>query len=158
MFARRIDDPVESGRGMVDGLGLLPVDITFGPEKTLHRPHGVAFGQPITTAYEIHHGIARVDDGAADFPGGTRKGAVWGTHWHGLLDSDAFRRAFLTEIAAAAGRDFVPAPDTNVGALRSRRLDRLADLVGKHLDTEALRQLGRDGAPAGLPFVPPGAP
>jgi adenosylcobyric acid synthase len=52
----------------------------------------------------------------------------------------------------------VPAPDTDFGALREAQLDRLGDLVEEHMDTAALLRLIEDGAPAGLPFVPPGAP
>ncbi|CAM5487006.1 Cobalamin biosynthesis protein CbiB [Streptomyces narbonensis] len=82
----------------------------------------------------------------------------WGTHWHGSLESDGFRRAFLREVAAAAGRRFVPAPDTSFGTLREEQLDRLGDLIEEHADTDALLRLIEEGAPAGLPFVPPGAP
>ncbi|OSC58144.1 cobyric acid synthase CobQ, partial [Streptomyces sp. BF-3] len=92
------------------------------------------------------------------FLDGCRGGAVWGTHWHGSLESDAFRRRFLVEVARAAGRRFVPAPDTSFGVLREEQLDRLGDLVEEHADTDALWGLIEGGAPAGLPFVPPGAP
>jgi adenosylcobyric acid synthase len=81
---------------------------------------------------------------------------VWGTSWHGTLESDAFRRAFLTEVAALAGRDFRVAPDTDFAALRQARLDALGDLVADHLDTEALCRLIENGVPQGLPVVPPG--
>jgi adenosylcobyric acid synthase len=37
-------------------------------------------------------------------------------------------------------------------------IDRLADAVDAHLDTAALLRLIEHGAPADLPFVPPGAP
>ena len=30
----------------------------------------------------------------------------WGTSWHGVPENDEFRRAFLAEVAALAGRDF----------------------------------------------------
>jgi adenosylcobyric acid synthase len=42
--------------------------------------------------------------------------------------------------------------------VRQQRLDVLGDLVADHLDTDALVRLLSDGVPAGLPFVPPGAP
>ena len=85
-------------------------------------------------------------------------GAVWGTSWHGTLENDEFRRAFLAEVAAVAGRDFRPAPDTDFAALRQARLDALGDLVAEHLDTAALTRLIVHGPPAGLPVVPPGGP
>ena len=43
-------------------------------------------------------------------------------------------------------------------AARERALDLLGDLVEEHLDTAALWRLIETGPPAGLPFIPPGAP
>ncbi|MFN8076216.1 MAG: cobyric acid synthase [Kineosporiaceae bacterium] len=158
MLARSVTDDVESRRGRVVGLGLLPVDVRFRAEKVLGRPTGSALGEPVTTAYEIHHGIGDVDEGAEPFLDGCRAGAVFGTTWHGAWESDGFRRAFLREVAALAGSAFVPAPDTRFEEVRAARLDAWGDLVADHLDTAALTRLLDSGAPAGLPFVPPGAP
>ncbi|MCF6523327.1 cobyric acid synthase [Streptomyces sp. JJ36] len=164
LLGERIVDEVESRAGTVDGLGLLPVRVRFAPEKTLARPSGHALGERVT-GYEIHHGVADVrggepvmtgDDGGE--PDGCRVGPVWGTHWHGSLESDGFRRAFLRRIAADAGRAFVPAPDTCFAALREEQLDRLGDLIEEHADTAALLRLIEEGPPGGLPFLPPGVP
>ncbi|MEV7122673.1 cobyric acid synthase [Kitasatospora griseola] len=164
MLGREIVDEVESRAGAVDGLGLLPTRVVFGAEKVLARPTGLALGERVA-GYEIHHGVVSVDGGEAfvtDVDGaaldGCRVGPVWGTTWHGVLENDAFRRTFLTAVAAAAGRAFVPAPDTSFAAAREQRLDALGDLVAEHADTDALWKLIENGAPAGLPFVPPGAP
>ena len=158
MLARTITDDVESRSGTVHGLALLPVDVTFRAAKTLGRPAGEAYGEPVTTAYAIHHGVGDVHPGGEAFLGGSRVGAVWGTPWHGALESDAFRRAFLREVAGLAGRDFTPEPDTAFAALREQYLDALGDLVEHHLDSAALHALIDHGPPPGLPFVPPGAP
>jgi adenosylcobyric acid synthase len=153
MLAGQIDDPVESRRGVVDGLGLLPARVRFGADKTLARPVGRALGAPVA-GYEIHHGITEVTDPAAEpFLDGCRRGAVWGTSWHGALENDDFRRAFLTEVAALANRDFAPAPDTTFAAIRQARLDLLGDLVADHLDTPALTSLIENGPPPALPCV-----
>ena len=80
-----------------------------------------------------------------------------GTTWHGIFESDGFRRALLRRVAAAAGRTFEPA-HTTFAQIREQKLDTLADLVDRHLDTGALLRLIDHGAPPGLPFVPPGAP
>jgi len=153
MLAGQIDDPVESRRGTVDGLGLLPVRVRFGAGKILGRPRGRAMGAPVA-GYEIHHGVAEVTDPAAEpFLDGCRRGAVWGTSWHGALENDEFRRAFLAEVAALAGRDFTPAPGTDFAAVRQARLDVLGNLVARHLDTAALSQLIEAGPVPGLPAL-----
>jgi adenosylcobyric acid synthase len=99
-------------------------------------------------------GLAEVTDPAAEpFLDGCRRGAVWGTSWHGVLENNEFRRAFLTEVAALAGRDFTPAPGTDFAALRQARLDVLGDLVAEHLDTAALSRLIEAGPPPGMPSL-----
>jgi adenosylcobyric acid synthase len=160
MLAEQLEDGVESRAGVVAGLGLLPVTVRFHPSKTVGRPVGQAYGQPVSTGYEIHHGIATLcRPGAAQpFLDGYRRAAVWGTTWHGAWESDGFRRAFLADVADLAGRDYVPAPDVEVAAVRAARLDALGDLVEQYLDVAALTSLITDGPPAGLPFIPPGAP
>jgi adenosylcobyric acid synthase len=160
MLADEIEDAVESRAGTVAGLGLLPARVTFGADKTLGRPAGSALGAPVT-GYEIRHGIvtaagAGPGPDAEPFLDGWRAGAVWGTSWHGTLENDAFRQAFLTEVAARAGRDFRPAPGVCFAALREAQLDLLGDLVADHLDTAAVTRLIESGAPSGLPVLPPG--
>ncbi|MEU7045153.1 cobyric acid synthase [Streptomyces varsoviensis] len=157
MLGELIEDDVESKAGTVAGLGLLPVRVRFAAAKTLARPVGEALGERVE-GYEIHHGVADVSGGDEGFLDGCRVGSVWGTHWHGSLESDGFRRAFLRRVAKAAGRAFVPAPDTSFAALREEQLDRLGDLIEEHADTDALLRLIEDGVPEGLPFIPPGAP
>jgi adenosylcobyric acid synthase len=56
-------------------------------------------------------------------------------------------------VAALAGRDFRPAPDTSFAAVREARLDVLGDLVAGHLDLDALSQLIENGPVAGLPVL-----
>ena len=156
MLARTITDDVESRAGTVAGLGLLPADVRFAPAKTLGRPTGTAFGEQVH-GYEIHHGVVTIDERAEPFLDGARAGAVFGTTWHGALENDGFRRAFLREVATLTGRRFVPAPDTDFAAVREARLDRLGDLIADHADTDALWRLIEDGAPADLPLLSPGA-
>jgi adenosylcobyric acid synthase len=158
MLAEGIDDRVESKAGQVAGLGLLPARVVFGAGKTLGRPEGAALGAPVA-AYEIHHGLVELDRSSCEpFLDGGRAGAVWGTSWHGTLENDAFRRAFLAEVAKQAGRPFVPAPDTDFARLRETRLDALGDLVANHLDTAALSRLIANGPPGELPVLPPAGP
>jgi adenosylcobyric acid synthase len=147
MLGRRIDDAVESRSGVVDGLGLLDADVVFAPEKVLRRWEAPLSG------YEIHHGrLARCDEASWFDAGGAAhgyvRGAVFGTHWHGLLDNDDFRRHWLTAAAAAAGRDgFVVAGDVDVSARRDGQLDVMADLLAAHLDVDAVIGLLQTGPP-----------
>jgi adenosylcobyric acid synthase len=161
MLGRRVIDDVESGAGKVAGLGLLELDVVFDAVKHLARPSGTAFGTPVS-GYEIHHGrvVHRGDPTLVSGPEeGSDGGHVLGTHWHGLLENDAFRRALLCRVAHLAGRPgFRPAPDTNFAAARTAQLDLLGDLVAAHLDTAALLDLIAHGSPGDLPFVPPGVP
>jgi adenosylcobyric acid synthase len=162
MLGRRIEDEVESGAGEVPGLGLLDLEVAFDRDKHLGQAAGTALGEAVT-GYEIHHGRV-VRTGEAPLltrTDGTGEGAdgghVLGTHWHGLFENDAFRRALLQRAAARAGRDgFRPAPDTSFAAARAAQLDLLGDLVEQHLDTDALDTLISHGVPANLPFVATG--
>ena len=186
MLGTVIHDDVESAAGAVDGsaggdgvfagLGLLPVVTRFAADKTLGHPAGYAAAIPVS-GYEIHHGAVDVRGGEPWFAskptgpdpagggrgsgGGTaldgcRYGAVSGTLWHGILENDAFRRAYLTETARLAGRNFAPAPDTSFAAARQAQFDTLADAVEEHLDTAALLRLIERGPTPGLPSLRPG--
>jgi len=78
------------------------------------------------------------------FPGGTRSGATYGTIWHGTLESDGFRQAWLSEVAAAAGSAWAPDPGAApFAARREAMIDRLADAVTEHLDLDHLLEVAR---------------
>jgi adenosylcobyric acid synthase len=155
MLAASICDDVESGAGQVSGLDLLPARVTFAEAKVLGRPAATAYGAPVT-GYEIHHGVVTIDGITGEpFLDGCHSGTVWGTSWHGTLENDEFRRAFLTQVAEIAGRDFKAAPDTCFADIRDRALERRADLLAEHLDTAALVRLIEGGPPPGLPVLPP---
>jgi adenosylcobyric acid synthase len=144
MLGQRIVDEVESGGGETAGLGLLDLEIEFAPGKVLRQVSGEASGFTVR-GYEIHHGrVMRSAEepllrDARGEPEGAVRNAIWGTHWHGLLESDEFRRHLLMVVAKAGGRaGFVVAPDTSVAAVREAQLDVLADLIAQHVDVTAL--------------------
>jgi adenosylcobyric acid synthase len=152
MLCRRIEDTIESGCGTVEGLGLLDADIVFFDEKELRR-----WDVPLS-GYEIHHGqvVRCADAGWFEVDGiaqGYRRNRAFGTHWHGLLDNDDFRRDWLTTAAAATGRSgFHVAPDVSVPARRDAQLDVMADLLTAHLDLDAVLGL-LDGPPPARPTI-----
>ena len=163
MLGRRIADPHEVEGTDAEGLGLLDLEVEFAADKHLGNPTGTAWGEPVR-GYEIHHGrvvhsgdpalLQTADPGE---PEGSDAGVVIGTHWHGLLENDAFRRALLRRVADQTGRvGFHPAPDTSFAARRDAQLDLLGDLVEEHLDPRILEHVISHGAPADLPMVTTG--
>ena len=96
------------------------------------------------SGYEIHAGVTtgaglenaavQLDDGRCD-GAQSADGQIFGTYLHGLFESPAACSALLRW----AGLQDVQEVDYH--ALRERDIERLADLVEKHLDTGLLREL-----------------
>lgn len=162
MLGSRILDPerVESDAGAVDGLGLLDVETTYAGEKRTMRVEGeVLAGSPAAagllgppgtrvSGYEIHMGRTRLVDGAApllrlrDTDGAQRDdgavsadGAVCGSYVHGLFDHPDVRAAFLDGLRARHG---LPLRGASAASPSDDGIDRLADHVEAHLDTDLL--------------------
>ena len=159
MLGRRILDGVESAEREVPGLGLLPVETAFEEEKLLARPSGraPAFGDAKVSGYEIRHGRVRRHGGEPLFVSngsteGCRAGATLGTSWHGVLESDDFRRSLLRWVAEERSLDWV-AGEEPFSAAREAQLEKLGDLVAEHVDREALLSLIENGPRDGLPTV-----
>lgn len=142
MLGRAVEDPhgIEGPAGSTPGLGLLEVETTLDPHKTLANVKAVhvASGTPLA-GYEIHLGRTRGPDCARPFalidgrPDGatSRDGRVVGTYLHGCFANDAFRRAFLSSIGA----------QTSCFAYEETvetALDDLADHLERHLDLDRL--------------------
>ncbi len=126
----------------VPGLGVLDLDVEFERDKVVRNVVGHGTGDLAdvpASGYEIHHGrVARSTEAALlvgpDGPEGAVRGAVVGTHWHGLLADDAFRRAFLARIAP--GLD--PGPAVAYQGARLAQADAVADALERHCDVDAL--------------------
>jgi adenosylcobyric acid synthase len=149
MLAERISDPhgVEASPGtVVPGLGLLNLRVEFGRDKCVRNVTGTGLGAP-AAGYEIHHGTV-VDNGdRALLTGSTGRegsdaGTVVGTHWHGLLGADEFRRALLWRWFP--GHDL--GPPVSYHRSRLDQLDLVADALAAHCDMPALRRLIEAGA------------
>lgn len=147
MLGRRIADPhaLEGPAGESEGLGLLELDTVLEPEKQLRNVRGrLSLGDVPVSGYEIHAGVsqgpalerpvAQLDDGRCD-GALSPDGQVLGTYLHGLFESAEAREALLRW----AGLEQVQ--DVDYPALRERDIERLADQVERHLDTDLLRRL-----------------
>jgi adenosylcobyric acid synthase len=145
MLGRRISDPqgLEGEAGNIEGLGLLEVETTLLPEKTLTRISGahVPTGAALE-GYEIHLGRTEGPATARPFalldgrPDGavSASGQVMGSYLHGCFSSDDFRSKFLRSLGFEAS------------ALRFEEtveatLDALARHLEAHLDLDRLLSL-----------------
>ena len=152
MLGRTLRDPegVEQ-RGEQPGLGLLPVDTVFTPEKTRTRRRAVCTAAPFAgaelSAYEIHmgrtdtHGAApfcRFPDGGTD---GAVCGTVFGTYLHGLFDSGTPVEKLADWLAERKGITIPRVRIETRAASRDRQYDLLADAVREALDMRRIYEI-----------------
>jgi adenosylcobyric acid synthase len=150
LLGERIEDDVESGRGALDGLGLLPVSTASSPTSCCAGVRSLRVaGDAGERLRDPPRRVTRHGGEPLFGDEGCRAGAVVGTSWHGALESDDFRRALLALGRADARRRFVagaePFAPAGDAARRARRPR------GDHLDTARLAALIEGGPPAGLP-------
>jgi adenosylcobyric acid synthase len=147
MLGEQVHDPLglEGPVGSSAGLGLLAFSTTLEQEKQLRNVRGRLWLEDAeVSGYEIHAGVTagpalanaavRLDDGRSD-GAQSADGQILGTYMHGLFETPAACSALLRW----AGLQDVQAVDYH--ALRERDIERLADLVENHLDTDLLRRL-----------------
>lgn len=148
MLGRIIDDPqgLEGAPGGTVGLGLLDVETTLLPDKTLtriggtHVPSGTAL-----EGYEIHLGKTHGADCARPFalldgrPDGaiSPSGQVMGSYLHGCFGSDEFRRKFLQSLG-------IQASELRFEETVERTLDELAAHLEAHLDLDLVLSLAKE--------------
>ena len=147
MLGEQVHDPLglEGPAGSSDGLGLLAFSTTLEAEKQLRNVRGrLLLEDAEVSGYEIHAGVTcgvALENAAVLLEDGRRDGAhsadgqILGTYLHGVFETPAACGALLRW----AGLQDVQAVDYH--ALRERDIERLADLVENHLDTDLLRKL-----------------
>jgi len=150
MLGRKISDPlgVESaGNGKaVAGFNLLPVDTELQADKQLRQVTGQLVHAGIDGAaisgYEIHCGESKTDSPALiGLEDGRNDGIinndnnVLGTYLHGLFDAKDGAKSLL----CWAGLNTNNVVDVDV--IREQQLDRLAECLDQHLDTDFLQEL-----------------
>lgn len=151
MLGKRIVDPlgIEGPAGDSPGLGWLELETTLAAEKQLRNVQGrLALEDVPVRGYEIHAGVSEGPaltrpalwlDGARGDGAISEDGQVMGTYVHGVFEApDAC--AALLRWAGLKG-----ATPLDYDALRERDIERLADLVEQHMDTDRLRSLCAEG-------------
>ncbi|PAU85379.1 cobyric acid synthase CobQ [Halorubrum salipaludis] len=140
-------------RSTVVGVGVLPVETHFSPDKRVERvtrsvdgigPLAGATGT--ATGYEIHMGRSSPAESVAR-PVGPESAATdraLGTYLHGIFENETVREAFVERAFAAAGKSRPAAGsrardgDATAEADDRSPYDRAADLVADNVELDAL--------------------
>ena len=174
MMGEQVSDPdgVEAG-GTLRGMGLLPVSTVFSEEKTrtrmrgrvLHLPEvlsghtedgAAAEALPEVSGYEIHMGTSGLAEGAAPFlrlSDGREDGCVsddglaCGTYLHGIFDEGETAERLLTWLRQKKGIR-LEAPELSRTQIKEQEYDRLADLLRRSVDMEAIYMILEKGIDA----------
>ncbi|MEO3991239.1 cobyric acid synthase [Pseudocitrobacter cyperus] len=166
MLGETITDEIESGLGVVPGLGLLATDTLFAPEKTTEQTRAVmadalpgwlaAVSGMAIAGYEIHMGtttrrahckaglsLQRQDGSTLEDGAVSDDGLVFGTYLHGLFDCDVFTRGIINALRQRKG---LPALDTvmSYADYKAQQFDILADAMREHIDIGRIYQIMQD--------------
>ena len=136
---------------LLSGLGLLPIETSFYPQKRVRRVNATAClpfaaGEDVE-GYEIHMGQTErspscapafllengEEDGAV-----SADGTVWGTYLHGLFERPTFRRCWLNTLKA---QRHWPCLAASAPEEKGARFDLLAETVRSSLDMSAVYRL-----------------
>ncbi|MBI4758579.1 MAG: cobyric acid synthase [Chloroflexi bacterium] len=153
----RDPDRVESEREVTPGLGLLPVETVFFPEKATYQAQARVVtmrgflrdlvGQPVN-GYEIHMGrtaspepmlciVRRGDAQVNEADGATdATGRIFGTYLHGLFDNAHFRKAWLSSL-----QDHAREVGLSMAEVREQAYNRLAACVRASLNMPLLYRI-----------------
>lgn len=159
MMGLKISDPykVETDRGEVNGLGLLPVETVLEKEKITHQVEALSLiNSAKVHGYEIHMGrtkcvqdinpafkiIKRGSENIKQNDGAVSKdGSIWGAYIHGLFDSDEFRHAFLNSLRVKKGFA-VSMQNNSFNELKEDAFNRLSSIIRDSVDIGLIYELG----------------
>lgn len=174
MLGEWLEDPlgVEGAAGEVaHGMGLLPSVTVFEEQKTRTRIRGKLTAEAAgrldpdsgdfeVSGYEIHMGttdLVRPEESSAErkaFPvflladgrmdGLVREdGLVFGSYLHGLFDHEGMAEKLIGRLADKKGLSLETSPE-NVHDYKNSQYDKLADLVRRSLDMDAVYRILRE--------------
>jgi len=153
ILGKSIKDPygVESEKGEVKGIGLLPIRTVIFKEKTVRKVKGrCLLNRRKIEGYEIHMGRTEAieekgmpfsklrSDGESWFDGWIL-GNVMGTYVHGIMDSAGIREDILNRIRLKKG--LKPKKRRINRMLRFREYERLADIFEKYCNMRKILEI-----------------
>ena len=163
MLGRLLRDPqgVEHG-GTLAGMGLLPVETVFVPQKTRTRTTGrflplegpfAPLGGVLLEGYEIHMGRTDSDtpavmlepQGGMPHPDGAVAGNVLGTYVHGLFDRTEVVEGLLQVLCQQKGISWEALCPQDLDIYKQEQYDKLADGVRQSLDMEQIYRILEQG-------------
>lgn len=159
MLGKSISDPegAEGQKGQaVRGLGLLPIETQFIPQKTRRQVKGkfaalsgifsCLSGIPLE-GYEIHMGVSSgVEASPAVYleerrPDGIQSGNVLGTYVHGLFDADGVAQKLIAALMEKKGLSPLEGEVFQLAKYREKQYDLLADGVRQALDMKHIYEI-----------------
>lgn len=158
MLGEELRDPsqIEHG-GILTGMGLLPGNTLFLPQKTRTRKQGCfsqvqgalsdLSGIPFE-GYEIHMGITNSHTPltlAGQEKGGSQQGNIYGTYYHGIFDRIEVIQALAKALYRSQGLEEAGYTVNDPEAYREKQFDLLAEGVQKSLAMEQIYQILQKG-------------
>ncbi len=158
MLGLKISDPykVESEKGEIKGLGLLPVETVLEKEKITHQVEALSLiNSAKVHGYEIHMGrtisveeinpafkiVKRGSDDINQDDGAVSKDSrIWGSYIHGLFDSDEFRQAFLNSLRVKKGIA-ISNQSSSFKEIREDAFSRLSSIIRENIDIGQIYEL-----------------
>ena len=148
MLGKEIIDTVESKRGKVKGIGLLPAKTVFRREKRTNHLKARVLWEPAkgmnVEGYEIRMGrsvserpfsvITSVNGEKTFEPEGAIGERAFGTYLHGIFHNFAFTERFLNFLRAEKGLEQVSVKRWSI----EEEIERFAGVVEKNLDVERI--------------------
>jgi adenosylcobyric acid synthase len=170
MLGNTISDPdnIETNQvefNKVKGLGLLPIDTVFLPEKTRTRVRGRFTKIEGTLSnlcgvefegYEIHMGdtkykgapltnLTDMTKSGNVKEDGDNLGNIYGTYVHGIFDVSAVVNGIVEALLKRKGYDTANVHALNIEEYKETQYNLLADAIRKNLDMEAIYQIIEQG-------------
>ncbi|MGN0709553.1 MAG: cobyric acid synthase [Anaerovoracaceae bacterium] len=152
MLGKVLHNPnhTEGDRDELHGLGLLPTETTFTPEKTRTRFKADVLAEPFKGAsidgYEIHMGVTKTEaEPFCVLENGHKEGCVYGdvfgTYLHGLFDTGELTEKLAAYLCAKKGMDVSDVKPVSHAEYKEQQYDILAEGVREALDMDKIYQI-----------------